>query len=76
VSRPSGVRVGLLLAGLGALLGLAGPAAAVQTNLQETTPLVWVILAISIGGALITFAILAYTIWKFRDPTTRGRRYG
>jgi NhaP-type Na+/H+ or K+/H+ antiporter len=50
--------------------------AAGQTDLQEITPLVWVILAISVGGAIITFAFLAYAVWKFRDPATRGRRYG
>jgi hypothetical protein len=47
-----------------------------QTDLQAITPLVWVILAISVGGAIITFAFLTYAIWKFRDPATRGRRYG
>jgi NhaP-type Na+/H+ or K+/H+ antiporter len=50
--------------------------AAGQTDLQEISPLVWVILAISVGGAIITFAFLAYAVWKFRDPTTKGRRYG
>ena len=46
------------------------------TDLQQISPVVWVMLAISVGGALITFAILAYAIWKYRDPATRGRRYG
>jgi hypothetical protein len=50
--------------------------AGVETVLQEVTPLVWVILAISVGGAIITFAFLAYAVWKFRDPATKGRRYG
>lgn len=50
--------------------------AAGQTDLQETSPLVWVILAISVAGAIITFAFLAYAVWKFRDPAVRGRRYG
>jgi NhaP-type Na+/H+ or K+/H+ antiporter len=50
--------------------------AAGQTDLQEIEPLVWVILAISVGGAIITFAFLAYAVWRFRDPTTKGRRYG
>lgn len=60
-----------------ALLAGAGSAAATgETNLQETSPLVWVLLAIGIGGALITFAILVYALWRFRDPRTRGRRYG
>lgn len=47
-----------------------------QTDLQEISPLVWVILAISVGGAIITFAFLAYAVWKYRDPSTKGRRYG
>ncbi len=68
-----------------ALLAAAGPAGigaspvavyAVQTNLQETMPIVWVLLAISVAGAAITYALLTYAIWKFRDPSTRGRRYG
>ena len=46
------------------------------TNLQETSPLVWVLLGLSVGGALITWGILAYAIWRFRDPSTKGRRYG
>lgn len=50
--------------------------AAGQTDLQQTSPLVWVILAISVAGALITFAFLAYAVWRFRDPAVRGRRYG
>jgi TRAP-type C4-dicarboxylate transport system permease small subunit len=50
--------------------------AAGQTDLQEISPLVWVILAIAVGGAIITFAFMAYAFWKFRDPTTKGRRYG
>jgi NhaP-type Na+/H+ or K+/H+ antiporter len=50
--------------------------AAGETDLQEISPLVWVILAIAIGGAIITFAFLAYAMWKFQDPATKGRRYG
>jgi heme/copper-type cytochrome/quinol oxidase subunit 2 len=50
--------------------------AAGQTDLQQISPLVWVILAISVGGAIITFAFLAYAVWKFRDPAVKGRRYG
>lgn len=62
----------MLLAGLlPTVLRAAG-----ETDLQEITPLVWVILAISVGGAIITFAFLAYAVWKFRDPATKGRRYG
>lgn len=50
--------------------------AAGSTDLQQTSPLVWVMVAISVAGALITYAFLAYAIWRYRDPHTRGRRYG
>jgi amino acid transporter len=58
-------------------LGL-GPAAVVvaETNLQETEPLVWVLVAISVAGALITYGFLAYAVWRYRDPHVKGRRYG
>jgi hypothetical protein len=46
------------------------------TNLQETNALLWVILGISIAGALVTYLFLAYALWRFRDPATKGRRYG
>lgn len=58
-------------------VGLA-PAASVlaSTNLTETQPLVWVLVAISVAGAVITYAFLAYAVWRYRDPHTKGRRYG
>jgi amino acid transporter len=67
------------LLGLGAagvFASLAGVASAQQTNLQETEPLLWVLIAISVAGALVTYAFLAYALWRYRDPHTRGRRYG
>jgi heme/copper-type cytochrome/quinol oxidase subunit 2 len=75
--RSLGTRAGgaaggaFLAASLLARVHAAGP-----TDLQQISPLVWVILAISVGGAIITFAFLAYAVWKFRDPTVKGRRYG
>ena len=67
-------------------LGLAGVAAApalalvarvaTQTDLELTNPLLWVLLALSVAGALITYAFLVYAVWKFRDPKMKGRRYG
>lgn len=60
--------------GLG--MGPGSVLAAGQTDLQQISPLVWVILAISVGGAIITFAFMAYAVWKFRDPVARRRRYG
>jgi len=47
-----------------------------ESNLQLTSPLVWVLVAISAAGAIVTFAFLVYAVVKFRDPATKGRRYG
>lgn len=47
-----------------------------ESNLELTSPLVWVMIAISAAGAIVTFAFLVYAVVKFRDPATRGRRYG
>ena len=58
-------------------LALVAPAVrAAESNLQLTSPLVWVMVAISAAGAIVTFAFLVYAIVKFRDPATKGRRYG
>jgi hypothetical protein len=59
-----------------AALAFAGTASAGETILQETTPLLWTLIAISFAGAIITFSIMIYALWKFRDPATRRRRYG
>ncbi len=63
------------LGGLG-VTGIAGLAAADPTNLQQTGPILWTIIGISVVGAAITFTFLVYAILKFRDPRTKGRRYG
>jgi hypothetical protein len=55
---------------------VVGRLAAGETNLQLTSPLVWVLLGISVAGAIVTFGYLVYAVWKFRDPTKKGRRYG
>jgi heme/copper-type cytochrome/quinol oxidase subunit 2 len=47
-----------------------------ETNLQQTNALVWIMVAISAAGAIVTFAFLVYSIWKFRDPKVKNRRYG
>jgi hypothetical protein len=47
-----------------------------ETDLQLTSPLLWVMLALTVAGALITYAFLVYSVWRFRDPTTRRRRHG
>jgi len=50
--------------------------AASESNLGLTSPLVWVMVAISAAGAIVTFSFLVYAVVKFRDPATRRRRYG
>ncbi|HTT35191.1 MAG TPA: hypothetical protein VMH78_04920 [Thermoplasmata archaeon] len=64
--------------GRGVVAGLAplGVSIAAATNLQETMPLVWAMTVLSVIGAALTFGILAWALWKFRDPATRGRKYG
>lgn len=47
-----------------------------ETNLELTSPLVWLMIAIAVGGTLVTFSFLVYAVWKFRDPNTKHRRYG
>lgn len=58
--------------------GAAGllPLHASQTPIQEISPLVWVMIAISAAGAFITYAIMTYAVWRFRDPSTKRRNYG
>lgn len=73
---PRGARPALVGGSGLAILTATGAAAASPTDLAQTMPLVWVILAISVAGAFLTYAILAYALWRFRDPATRGRRYG
>jgi uncharacterized membrane protein len=63
------------VASLAALLAAPGVFGA-ESNLQLTSPLVWVMVAISAAGAIVTFAFLVYAVVKFRDPRTKGRRYG
>ena len=47
-----------------------------QTDLQQTNALVWTMVAMAAVGAIITFAFLVYSLWKFRDPKVKNRRYG
>lgn len=58
---------------LGAAVLLAAPG---LTDLQQTLPLVYLMIVLSVVGAGITWSVLAYALWKFRDPATKGRRYG
>ena len=59
----------------GALLS-AAPVVRGLTNLQQTNDLIWAMIAISAAGAIVTFSFLVYSIWRFRDPRSKGRRYG
>lgn len=61
---------------VGATFAAAGLLAGGETNLQLTEPLLWMMIAISTAGAIVTFAFLVYALLKFRDPTARRRRYG
>jgi len=70
---PTGL--GARLAGAAGAAGLL-PLHASQTPIQEISPLVWVMVAISAAGAFITYAIMAYAVWRFRDPSTKRRNYG
>jgi hypothetical protein len=70
--RPGGSVVGGRAAAVGALTWLASG----QTNLQETSALVWVMVGIGVAGSIVTFAFLVYSVWKWRDPEANRRRYG
>ncbi|MCI4368414.1 MAG: hypothetical protein L3K09_02480 [Thermoplasmata archaeon] len=59
-----------------ATLSVTGLASADQSDLQQTMPLVYVLTVLSVIGAGATYAFLVYALWRFRDPKTRGRRYG
>jgi hypothetical protein len=55
---------------------LGGPLGSGATPLQLTEPLLWVMLALTVAGAIVTYAFLVYAVWKFRDPAMKGRRHG
>ncbi len=58
------------------LLHAATLVASGPTNLQETNALVWVMLGISVAGAIVTFGFLVYAIWRWRDRESNRRPYG
>lgn len=70
--------------GISSWTGLAAPLALVGAwslagateDLAAISPLVWVMVAMSVGGAAITYGFLYYAIWRFKDPSTRRRNYG
>lgn len=61
---------------VGPVLAGFAPLVVGETNLEQTMPLVWTMVAISAAGAAITFGVLTYALWKFRDPAVKRRRYG
>ena len=63
-------------AALTVLGGIAGTASAGPPGIQQINAVVWALIVISVIGAVITYGVLAYSIWKFRDPKVKGRRYG
>jgi hypothetical protein len=71
-------RACLVLALSTGFLAIVGNAMAGQTptTLQDTNTLIWVIVAISVVGASLTRGVMTYALWRFRDPNTKGRRYG
>ncbi len=74
----SGVRRALLALALsgGASLATGTAAAGDHVIIDQVSPLVWVMIAISAGGAAITYGFLVYALWRFKDPSTRRRNYG
>ena len=70
------LRVPAVRGPLGSGAAMALGAAAVTTNYQETLPLLWALTIISVIGAALTFGALIWALLRFRDPATRGRRYG
>jgi hypothetical protein len=59
-----------------ALVAPALARASSSSVLDQVDPLLWIMIAISTAGAIVTFAVLTYALIKFRDPSTRRRRYG
>ncbi len=76
VPFPGPARVGPAAGGTAATLGFGGLLATGETPLQLTEPLLWVMLALTVAGAIVTYAFLVYAVWRFRDPKSRGRRHG
>ncbi|HTZ61723.1 MAG TPA: hypothetical protein VMC82_03665 [Thermoplasmata archaeon] len=70
------LRGGASAVGVVPAFAVGGIRASGETPLQLTEPLLWVMLALTVAGAIVTYAFLVYAVWKFRDPTMRGRRHG
>ena len=63
-------------AAFGAGLVSAGAHLSAATDLAQESQIIWVITGIAAGGTAITIAFLVYAVLRFRDPSTKGRRYG
>lgn len=57
-------------------VALGSRVASSETPLQQTQGILWVMIGIGAAGAIVTFSFLVYALLRFRDPNTRGRRYG
>lgn len=66
----------VLLAAVGAPLAALLASVSGATDLAQESPIIWVLTGLAAGGAVITFAFLIYGVIRFRDPKTKGRRYG
>ena len=73
---PASLGKAVLLAVGGPAVGIAKLVATGETDLQQISPLMWIMVALSAAGAIITFAFLTYALWKYRDPKVKHRRYG
>lgn len=60
---------------VGVLL-LSGSASAGSSDLAQTMPLVWVMTVLSVGGSVVTFGIMVWALWKFRDRKAKELGYG
>lgn len=74
--RRLAARLALVAGTGGAATAAVGVAVAGETNVQETLPLIWAITVIAVAGAFATYFVLAWALIKFRDPATKGRKYG
>jgi hypothetical protein len=74
-ASPPGAPGGTSARAATALVGF-GALGAGESNLQLTEPLLWVMIGISVAGAIVTFSFLVYAVWRFRDPKMRRRKYG
>jgi heme/copper-type cytochrome/quinol oxidase subunit 2 len=73
---PGSLGTALFSVASAAVAGVRTFVASGETDLQQISPLMWVMVAISATGAIITFSFLVYALWKYRDPKVKHRPYG